>query len=855
MPNTDGLTIRPLGQLVQALTRYSQNLYQSPKDTIRGVEPDTWYSPLQPVTPMGPPGVEPRAFQYYAGQNLLWTPRADAEMSAADLKQIATYPVARMAIENVKDAMCMANWEIQPKPEPGESRKAATKRGLGDKDLLKLNRFFEMPDREHTWPEWLRPLLEDMLVIDAWTILIRKTFSGEIVEMPVLRGESIVRYIDENGFTPLAPEPAYAQLWWGLPLVNLSTEQLIYKPRNIVPRNTIASQLYGMSPTEQLAPEINIGIQRLAFTLSYYTEGSTPGVVQVVPKGISTEKIAEAMQWMNSELAGNLTKRRQWQLIQGWKDEGKDEQIIFTKEPLLADPFDELHIKKIFYGYGVSPQRVAKQMNRASAQASQEASEVEGLLPFFSSLKSLIDFIIQRRFMLDKYEMVLEPLVEPDQVKQATVLTQYVDKGIMRRNEAREKIGEEPAPEAEANMLTVTTGQGAIPLGASVQAATNPEGGTNGVPGKGKGGEGAADGTGAGAGEGHAGQSGEGDGTVADGRGKPGKSAGSNKPNGGAAAKAQTENRPIGFAAGTLIAEPEPAQHGVITLMEQGTRPLGMSPSQPVAKKVQPQAKPVIHPGRLLPSSLLARNKMERELTPIFKTMRRKVTKAIASQLGLPHAHMEKANAGATLQAALDSLSLEWMKIARLAKQPLTDTAVAGATKGALELNITAEDMLGGINEVAMNWADERAAELVGMKRDADGTLTANPNAKWAITDSTRDKLRVIIRDVLEQEAPRTLRGLENRIEQSGIFSDTRATMIAKTEISRAQTQGNLLSWQESGLVTKLNWILASDHDKDDVCDELAAGSPYPIDEVPELPAHPNCYCALILAEWHEDVE
>jgi hypothetical protein len=746
----------------------------------------------------------------------------------------------------------MANLQIQPKREPGESYRAATKRGIGDKDLLKLNRFFEMPDREHTWPEWLRPLLEDMLVIDAWTILIRKTFSGEIVEMPVLRGESICRYIDENGFTPLAPEPAYAQLWWGLPLVNLSTDQLIYKPRNIVPRNTISSQLYGMSPTEQMAPEINIGIQRLAFTLSYYTEGSTPGVVQVVPKGVPQEKIAEAMQWMNSELAGNLTKRRQWQLIQGWKEEGKDEQIIFTKEPLLADPFDELHIKKIFYGYGVSPQRVAKQMNRASAQASQEASEVEGLLPYFASLKSLMDFIIQRRFMLPDYEMVLEPLVEPDQVKQATVLTQYVDKGILRRNEAREKIGEEPATEPEANMLTVTTGSGAIPLGASVQAAAKPgEEGANGVPAKGKGGEGAAAGAGSGAGEGHAGQGGEGDGAVADGRGKPGKS---NKPNGGAAAKAQTENRPIGFAAGTLIAEPEPMQHGVLTI-DHGTQPMSASLSQPITKKVEPRIKPVIHPGRLLPTSLLARNKMERDLTQVFKTMRRKITKAIASQMGVPHAHLEKANADATLQAALESLSLEWMKIAKLAQQPLTDTAVAGATKGALELNITAEDMLGGINEVAANWAEARAAELIGMKRDADGSLISNPNAKWAITDATRDKLRVIIHDVFEQEAPRTLRALENRIEQAGIFSDTRATMIAKTEISRAQTQGNLLSWQESGLVKKLNWILASDHDKDDVCDELAAGSPYPIDEVPELPAHPNCYCALILADWAKDVE
>ena len=844
MANSTSLVIRPLGQLVAALSHYGQQLYQPPKDTIRGVEPDTWYSPLQPVKPIGPAGIEPRGFQYYAGQNLLWTPRADAEYSAADLKQMATYPLARIAIENVKDSMCMANWQIQPKPEPGERPKAAMKRGIGDKNLVKLNRLFEMPDREHTWPEWLRPLLEDMLVIDAWTILIRKTFSGEIVELPVLRGDSIVRYIDENGWTPMAPEPAYAQLWWGIPLVNLSTDQLIYKPRNIVPRNTIASQLYGMSPTEELAPEIQIGMKRLEFTLSYYTEGSIPGVVQVVPKGVPTEKIAEAMQWMNSELAGNLAKRRQWQLIQGWKDDDKDEQIIFTKEPLLADPFDELHIRKVAYGYGISPQRLARQMNRASAEASQEASEVEGLMPYFSSLKSLIDFIIQRKMGYTDYEMVLEPLIEPDAVKQSTVLTAYVKEAIITREEAREKLGEEPSGVPEAGQLMVTTGQGAVPLGATTTPAAKPgeEGAAGGIPDKRKGGAGASDG-------GDEELDADGNPVVADGRGQPRKPAGANKPNGGAAAKAETQNRPIGFAAGTVIAEPEPMQHGFLEITNHSE-----DQAQVTKRKVQPKEAPVIHPGRMAPASILGRHKLERDLTKIFRTMHRKTAKIMAVALGLPHEHLAKAEPGAdaTLRQAMDSLATEWETIARLAKKPLTDAALAGASKGGLELEISAEDMLTGINETARKWASNRAAELVGKRLTPEGKFIVNPNPKWAISDTTRDKLRSVIADVFGQEGRITLRDVENRIEQSGIFSDVRASTIARNEIARAQTQGNLEAWKQSGIVQQVTWLLSEDHDKDDVCNELADGSPYPVEDVPDLPAHVNCLCALILTEAEE---
>ena len=808
MPN--GITIRPLGALVQAFRQYGQQLFQPPKDTIENIDPNAWFSPLQPIAPIAPEGVEPRGFQYWAGQNLLWTPRADAEYSASDLKELSRYPLARIAIENVKDSLCKASWQIQIRPEQGESRKAATKRGLGDKDLLALNRFFEKPDREHSWPEWLRPLLEDMLVIDAATILIRRTFSGQIVELPVLRGEMIVRYIDVNGFTPMPPEPAYAQNWWGIPLVNLTTDQLIYKPRNIVPRNTIASQMYGMSPSEQLAPEIEIGRQRLAFVLAYYTEGSIPGVVQIVPRGTPSDKIAEAMLMMNSDLAGQLAARRQWRLVQGFNEPGKPEQIEFTKEPLLADTFDDQHTRRIFYGYGTSPQRIMK-MIRTEGQASQEASEIEGLLPYFSWLKSVIDQIIQYKFGRMDYEMVFAALVEPDQVKQSTVVVNYVKEGVLTRNEGRERIGEDASSDPMADQLTITTGQGAVPLGQQI-APKGPEGqGAQPKPGE-----------------------------EVDAQGKPIKKP--PKPNGHEAAiEAESKARAIGFAPGSVMVESEPPQVGVI---------LPPVESIIIQKKAAPSARPPIKisPGRLAPNSILARQRLEQELIKRFKTMRRKTVRGMAAALELPHGHIAKASEDKTVKGILDSLAKDWQGIADSADLYLTDAALAGAGIGGLQLDITDEEMLGGINTVAGDWATNRAAELVGMRRLADGSLIVNPNPKWAITDSTREDIRRIIADMFEAEEP-TLRDVENRIEQAGTFSDVRASTIARNEIARAQTQGNLESWKQSGLVQKVNWQTSHDHDVVDECDSAEDDNPYDLDDVPDLPLHVNCLCSLVLAQ------
>src|ERR1700676_4925778 len=107
MPNArTSLVIKPITSLVTGL----RSLYQKPRDTISGIDPTNWGSPFQPVQPLGPPGAEPRQFQTWSGQNLIFTPRSDAEYTAADLKALATYPLARICIENVKDTVTRAPW-------------------------------------------------------------------------------------------------------------------------------------------------------------------------------------------------------------------------------------------------------------------------------------------------------------------------------------------------------------------------------------------------------------------------------------------------------------------------------------------------------------------------------------------------------------------------------------------------------------------------------------------------------------------------------------------------------------------------------------------------------------------------
>jgi hypothetical protein len=331
---------------------------------------------------MAPAGAQPIGWPFQWGRNIRFTPRDDAEYSAAQLRRFSKYVLARICIENNKDILTRMPHKVQLKALPGETAKERATRSKGDEKLKKLNLFFERPDSEHDWPEWSRPIIEDMLTIDAASIYVGRKVSGEIAELRWVDGASVTRLVDQHGWTPKPPNPAYQQLWQGYPRLDLTTDQLIYRPRNIVPRNTESSFLYGLSPTEQIVDEIKIGIARLQFILDFYTEGSIPGGMIFAPRDTAPDKIKEAQQWLDSDLGGNLAKRRRIQIMQGFQSEGKAEQIVFPKEPALSDIFDEIHIRKVCFAYGTSPQRLMRMINRSCYSEDTETLTDRGWLRY-----------------------------------------------------------------------------------------------------------------------------------------------------------------------------------------------------------------------------------------------------------------------------------------------------------------------------------------------------------------------------------------------------------------------------------------------------------------------------------------
>ena len=762
----------PSTAIIRQLTGLSR-LVSRQKPFSNG-DASNYFGPGLEVAPIMPPGTEARGWQYWINQNMAFTPRPDAEFTAQALRNLATYPLARTAIENCKDVIANIPRQIRAKKQPGEKNSDVDKRSRGDATLKMLNDFFDCPDGEHDWAMWIREWLEYVYTIDAPSVLIRRARSGKPLQARVIDGAFITRLVDDGGWTPLPPVPAYQQLWsgtpstvGGIPFVDLTTDQLVYRPRNIVPRNTVSSFLYGMSPTEQLAQEIQIGQERLNFVLAYYTTGTIPDAMHIVPPNIGSDQLKEAQKAITSEMSGQPFKRSGFiKLIQGFVDRSQPgsasgDQVIFPKEKLLADPFDELHIRKVFYGYGASVQRIMKQMNRASAQAGQEAAEEEGTMPVAFSVKGMVDWIIARIFRLGfrSYELTYESPKELDVVKRAQADKSDVDAGIVTRDEVRLTRGiDEVGGRAGELMVTLTTGIVPVDLDDEIDQT-----------------------------------------------------------------KKKAEAMP----------QPEPAPGG----------PGGNKP--PVEKRRTLK----IDPARHTPQTRQAQARLEHALVKVFMRQKEKAAHAANRLLKVRKADDPQKKA----DEIFAEIEAEFAFLPAEARAALEQAALSSGTDAMIDMEIHDSAMLSSVNEIAVKYAEKRAAELVGMKYNEEGVLIPNPNAKWAISDTTRDRLREIVNNAFEEKTPYS--EVVDDIRNADIFSDDRAALIAKTEVQNAQVRSNFDVWKKSGLVEEVKWLalgpepcptcLGNNGLVRELGDEFPSGDIHPT-------AHPRCYCILQATKFNE---
>jgi Phage portal protein len=390
---------------------------------ITGVTPESWFGPQQPLAPQAPPGVKGRQFDYAFGANLNYVPRAEGGLSFADLRALAdALPLLRAVIETRKDQIAAQNFTVRQRSR-GNVPDASAR-------IDAALAFLARPDRRRSFADWLRMLIEDLLVIDAATIYPRYSRAGRLYSLDVIDGATIKPLIGEDGRAPDAPDPAYQQILHGVPAADFSADELLYLPRNLR-----AHRLYGMSPVEQIAMTVNIALRRDTATLDYYRAGSTPDAFATLPKDWTGDQISAFQDYFDAKMSGNLARRRMLKFMPA------EFHLIDARQPPLKDQYDEWLARVICYAFSVPATPFVSQVNRATSETMRLQATQEGLVPLKSWIKNALDLVIQVSMDEPDLEFVWVGDDAIDPLQQAQTLEILVGAGIKTREEARAELG------------------------------------------------------------------------------------------------------------------------------------------------------------------------------------------------------------------------------------------------------------------------------------------------------------------------------------------------------------------------------------------------------------------------------
>ncbi len=402
------------------------------------------FSPGEPLRPQSEQPV--RSFDFPANFNINWIPRSYEPFGFEQLRGFANVELVRLAIETRKDQIERLEWQIK-------TRRGRKVRSDAEERARKVERLFRKPDGVTQFATWFRPLVEDLLVIDAPAIERRRSRAGDLIGLEVVDGATIHPLIDQRGHRPPPGSPAFQQIIKGVVWANLTTEDLIYAPRN---RRT--NHVYGFSPVEQLIVTINTILRRQTKQLSWFTEGNRPDGILTGPEGWTPDNIKEFQTWFDSRMAGNDAERAKLQ----WTPHGTTYQAF--KDSPFKDEFDEWLARLVCFCFSLPPTPFIKQMNRSTSEEDQDRALEEGLMPLLKWAKRLFDSVIQDDLGFHDLEFAWDTIIDLDPKKQAEIDDIDLKNGTRSIDEVRNTRGLDPLPGNAGNEPMIYTASGAIPV-------------------------------------------------------------------------------------------------------------------------------------------------------------------------------------------------------------------------------------------------------------------------------------------------------------------------------------------------------------------------------------------------------
>lgn len=433
----------------------------------------------------------PRREEYRVGWNLPIGQPGTEGLKLADFNTLRTiadlYSVARACIEFLKSQITSLEWEIMPTKDAAKAMRGdkAAMKDFGERRAQAV-KFFKRPDPDYfSWQTWLSDVLEEMLVYDALSVVVREKWGkgqgrgvlgSDLDCLNLISGPTVRPLYDLNGSRPRPPAVAYQQYLYGVPRVDLwsmVTErdldesglrgsemrqfggtQLLYVP--MTPRRWTP---YGFSPVERALVPIMTGLQKQAYQLDYFREGTIPGIF-VSPGGanadMSPTQIRELQNALNA-IAGDPAWKHKILVLPA------DSRVDPMRPTAVADALDEIVMMQTCMGFGVFPMQVGIMPKVSASQASGGAQNQMAKMgnqqqdrsttrPKVIFLATLMDYIMTEVCNQDDMRFVFDGMEEEeDEETKTNLIVNQMSHGLLTIDEGRDELGKQPFGEPKTS--------------------------------------------------------------------------------------------------------------------------------------------------------------------------------------------------------------------------------------------------------------------------------------------------------------------------------------------------------------------------------------------------------------------
>ena len=426
---------------------------------------------------------DPRRNEYDASWNLQITARPEVPFDV--LRGMADRcDLARRCIEVVKAAICGMDWDFALTARATEQIQQDTDgsahamKQARDKFQPAINRavdFWMNPDPINGlgFKQWLRVALEEVLVIDALTVYPVQDRGGRLASLTVLDGGTIKPLIDEFGFRPQAPYPAFQQILYGFPRTEylaapdpdqeFTADQLFYSPMH--PR---ARSPYGNSPTERALPLLDLYLKRQAWVRSEFTDGVVPDMIVkfAAEAGLDPQQLPMLEEVFNDYLSGQNEQRRRAKFL----PPGAEPVAMPGAAEKWSAVFDEWLLTSITGHYGVLPTQLGQTPRsglggKGHQEGEQDSAETLGLRPTVDYLIEVVNALSQRMLgMPQEITLVLTDGTSKDETAQASRRQIELFSAQTTVNQINAETGKPLLDMPEADMPFLAVGTNIVPL-------------------------------------------------------------------------------------------------------------------------------------------------------------------------------------------------------------------------------------------------------------------------------------------------------------------------------------------------------------------------------------------------------